>query len=434
MILMLLIAGGVAAYNHLIYLPTFAETIQRLGYDKGTMSDLYPRWFGTRALLINHQDPYGPEVFAAAEYGYFGRSAYPGEQLSNVAVFGHPLYLAFLLAPLAALDFPLAAELSRWGFPALVALGTVLWWSLINRAARPVQYLVVALAALTLPATLEIARVQGLTGPTYFFLALAIWLLIHQRLVPAGIVLATVTVRPQESWGVVALVLGWALFDLRSRGRVLWSFTATLAAGAALAELWLPGWFLKWLAATQQYVQDTAAERAFTRLLPLWVLVVAAVAWLALFGVGVWFLRHESLESPAFVAGLAGALAVTQILLPTYLQYEEVYLLPAVAVLLGYARQFSGRWLFILHRVTTALLLFPWPAACLLGYLAAAGMLRLSTSLFVRLSPMGLGTVLPYCAVIPLLILVGRLARPHSGAGRFSAAVGAKDRAVPRPS
>ncbi len=44
---------------------------------RGNLSDLYPRWLGTRELLLHHRDPYSPQVTRDIQAGYYGRPLDP---------------------------------------------------------------------------------------------------------------------------------------------------------------------------------------------------------------------------------------------------------------------------------------------------------------------------------------------------------------------
>ncbi|HMK23336.1 MAG TPA: hypothetical protein VK466_13460, partial [Terriglobales bacterium] len=44
---------------------------------RGNLSDLYPRWLGTRELLLHHRNPYSPEITREIQEGYYGRPLDP---------------------------------------------------------------------------------------------------------------------------------------------------------------------------------------------------------------------------------------------------------------------------------------------------------------------------------------------------------------------
>ena len=89
----------------------------------GPFNDLFPRWFGTRAWLLQGLDPYGAEVNDGIRAALGGA---PGEAL-GAFVFGfvYPGYVALLLLPLALLPLPWAATL--WLLLAQGATGLGAW-------------------------------------------------------------------------------------------------------------------------------------------------------------------------------------------------------------------------------------------------------------------------------------------------------------------
>src|SRR6185437_14371620 len=40
---------------------------------RGNLSDLYPRWFGSRELLLHGRDPYSQGITREIQIGYYGR-------------------------------------------------------------------------------------------------------------------------------------------------------------------------------------------------------------------------------------------------------------------------------------------------------------------------------------------------------------------------
>src|ERR1700676_5274675 len=78
------------------------------GRPRGNLSDLYPRWLGTRELLLHHRNPYSREVALEIQEGYYGRrldAARPNDPKDQQS-FAYPVYVVFLLAPLIGLPFP----------------------------------------------------------------------------------------------------------------------------------------------------------------------------------------------------------------------------------------------------------------------------------------------------------------------------------------
>ena len=121
----------------------------------GPANDLFPRWFGARAWLLEGINPYAPAVDAGIRAAM---GAAPGEAL-GAFVFGfvYPGYVALLLAPLALLPFGVAATV--WLLLAQAATGGGAWlaWHAAGRDrpdAAPARATPALLVALLFPASL----------------------------------------------------------------------------------------------------------------------------------------------------------------------------------------------------------------------------------------------------------------------------------------
>ena len=85
----------------------------RLAIALGPASDLFPRWVGARALVIEHLDPYGAGVTSTVRSAMGEALGWDGTADSGAFAFGfvYPGYVALLLAPLAVLPFPVASTI-----------------------------------------------------------------------------------------------------------------------------------------------------------------------------------------------------------------------------------------------------------------------------------------------------------------------------------
>src|SRR5271167_3418832 len=71
---------------------------------KAQMGDLYPRWVGTRELLLRGRNPYSPEVSHEIQMGYYGHTVMQNYLETNHNIvdeqrFVYPVYVVFLMAP-----------------------------------------------------------------------------------------------------------------------------------------------------------------------------------------------------------------------------------------------------------------------------------------------------------------------------------------------
>jgi hypothetical protein len=425
-----LLALGTLTYHLTVYLPAMAELNRQAGYEAGNLSDLYCRWYPSRELLLHGRDPYSAAMTDELQLAFLGRPARPGETLPVVAVFAQPVYTAFLLAPFIFLDFQWLTALAIGLFPVMVAGGALLWARVLRGSWNPVAGGVAVLLAVSTPATLEVSRVQTLSAPTFLLLAGGVFLTVRRRYTLAGVLLAAATMRPQESWAVIVVLLGWAVFRWRERRALLVSFAATMIGFLVASEIVLPGWFLRFAGELVRYGQNTGSLHVFERLLPGWLLAVVAGGWVAGLGWAAWQIRDDAANAPRFGLVLALALAISQVILPTFLYYEGIYLLPALLVLIRGRQAFVARApLRVLHSLVVALLFMPWLTAlvllwptvrtALLTALQQRGMALPAALNTVVVVPWQFYTVLPHlCALLLLVLIARRAAMPGAAAPR----------------
>src|SRR5262245_58855791 len=86
--------AGMHMYFDTVVIPSQQADAATHNRPRGNLSDLYPRWFGARELLLNHRDPYGPEVSAEIQRGYWGREIDPTnpDDPKDENRFAYPLY------------------------------------------------------------------------------------------------------------------------------------------------------------------------------------------------------------------------------------------------------------------------------------------------------------------------------------------------------
>ena len=226
---------------------------QRYVVLRGADTDLFPRWYGLRALLFEGRDPYGAAVTAqiAAQ-----TSLADAPQIAQAAYgFVYALPGALLMAPLALARYEWASAL--WLTLGLVALpsGTVLAVRALNgRSDRTAELFAMALSVVFLPAVWNLALVQpGLVVVPLMALALWLW---RRRPFWAGVALSCAALlKPQMAaplagaWGL-ASALAWRQPSAR---RLVAGQIAVAVALCGLAALLLPTWLGSWLGALRVY-------------------------------------------------------------------------------------------------------------------------------------------------------------------------------------
>ena len=69
----------------------------------GDLGDLYPRWYGTRQLVLHGQNPYGQRVSEDLHLAYYGNIESNGSRDEHR--FAYPIYVSLLLLPTVNLAF-----------------------------------------------------------------------------------------------------------------------------------------------------------------------------------------------------------------------------------------------------------------------------------------------------------------------------------------
>ena len=139
LLLALLSAASMWLYVQQVLVPYQKADAAAHGRPRGNLSDLYPRWLGTRELLLYHRDPYSPEVTREIQIGYYGRPLDPGRMADprfnepkDQQGFAYPLHVIFLLAPTIGLPFPVVQTGFRWLLVILTLASVLLWLRVVR--------------------------------------------------------------------------------------------------------------------------------------------------------------------------------------------------------------------------------------------------------------------------------------------------------------
>jgi hypothetical protein len=303
---------------------------------RGNLSDLYPRWLGARELLLHHRNPYGDELRAEIQQGYYGRpldTSRPNDPKDQQA-FAYPLYVVFLLAPFIVFSFNTVRIFFYWLLVLLTAVSVPLWMRALRW--KPPAMTVTICLTLTLGsfAAAQGIKLQQLSLLVAGLLAACAACVASGYLYSAGAILALSTIKPQLSWPLVIWLMLWAFSEWRTRRRFVFGFAVVLALLLAGAELILPGWERMFIDALRQYHQYTHNQSILDLLLGF--LLGARAGELfggiaaLLCGFRVWKWRTKSADTPEFARALALVLALTVLVVPMFAPYNQVLLLPAI--------------------------------------------------------------------------------------------------------
>ncbi len=358
---MILLALVVAAPFEYIHIVNRSIPSQRTG--------LLPRWVGTRAAL-HGEDPYSPAVLQEIQTAFYGQALAPGEK-ENPEKFLYPATVIPLLAPLALLTWPaarvafLAVTVPLLGLGFWLCLGALpLRWTARTRA-------VTVLLALAAWPTMWGFRVLQLTMPVAAFIFVAWYLLARRHPVPAGILLALATIKPQLMLPLLLALFVWALF--RRQWALLVSFVAAMAVQLAVAQMLVPGWFPHWRASLRNYTGVTQTAMPLEHLFGHWAGLVITLALATAALMALWRARRSAADSLDFARAMSLVLAITVCFVPTSvaLLYNYVLLMPA-CVLLAFSQP-SGTWAWLLRLMALGQLGFDYLLVTLGGITGLAG-------------------------------------------------------------
>lgn len=377
------------------------------GRPRGNLSDLYPRWLGTRELLLHHRDPYSPEVTREIQTGYYGRPLDPGRmddprfsEPKDQQGFAYPLHVIFLLAPTIGLPFPVVQTGFRWLLVILTLASVLLWLRVVRWRPSVASTAIIIVLTFGSYAVVQGIKLQQLTLVVSAVLAGCAAALVAGYFSLAGFLLALATIKPQLALPVAGWLTLWALSDWRRRQRLVWSFALNMAIFLAASEYILPGWMKEFRNAVAAYRQYTGGAGSLLDVLttPRLGKILAAVAVLSVMIMG-WKVRRAPHDSAAFSTMLALVLAVTLVIVPSFAPYNQVLLLPAVFLIANSWKDLWSRGSLTRMACAVGLLVVGWP------WLASCGLMLASR--FVSPSSLQKAWTVPlYTSLgIPLVVL-----------------------------
>ena len=335
--------AGMHAYFRTVIIP--AQEVHAATHDepRGNLSDLYPRWLGTKEFLLQHRNPYSAEVTADIQRGYWGRTLDPNKpnDPKDEMRFAYPLYVVFLLAPTITLQFESVQRLYLFIAIPLCILSVWLWMRTLDKRVSIVHGAVAAMLFLGSYPVVQAVHLQQLALLIFGLIAVAVAAVDYGMFVTAGVVLAIAMIKPQTTIPVAAWFLFWALVGWKDRKKLIISFTATMIVLCAGASLLLPGWVGDWRAGASSYVGYTAGVPAHVQV--VFGNNAGAVIGLALCaGVAIlcWKTRNDLASSDRFRLIPPLILAVSMAVTPLWHEYDHMFLLPAVLLIFSWRDEF----------------------------------------------------------------------------------------------
>jgi hypothetical protein len=371
----LLLTGSMWFYVQQVMIAHQLSEAALHGIPRGNLSDLYPRWWGARELLLHHRDPYSAEITREIQIGYYGRPIDPARAYdpTDEQGFAYPVYVVFLLAPTITLPFALVQTGFRWLLIALTVASVPLWLRVLRWRASAWTTATLVLLVLGSFQAIQGIKLQQLSLLVNGLITFCAILLAEGQFAAAGILLALATIKPQLALPLSAWLLFWAVSDWRRRRNFVWGFAGTITALIVGGALVLPGWigrFGQALIAYRRYNND-AGSALDLLLTPLWGRALTVAVLLGLAVVCRRF-RRVSNYAPAFNWLMGLILAATIVIVPKAAPYNQVLLLAPALLVAGQWPVLWAKSAWARMALAIAALMFFWPWLAALGIAIAS--------------------------------------------------------------
>ncbi len=301
-----------------------------------------------RELLLHGRNPYGRDVTAEIQKGYYGRqldASLPNDPKDQQA-FAYPVYVIFLLAPTIEVPFELVQTSFRWVLLGLSVASVWLWLKVLRWRLPAVGLFICIVLLLGGFPEVQGLKLQQLSLLVAALVAAGAACVATGYLFLGGAVLAAATIKPQLALPLVVALLVWAASEWKTRWRFSAGFAATMAVLLAASEFVLPGWWKMFWQATRDYRSYTGTQSIFDQLVN-WAMgpwggsFLAALA--ALMGCSLlWRFRTATVGSEDFGRAVALVMALTLLIIPMDSPYNQVLLLPAILLLARERRRLTS--------------------------------------------------------------------------------------------
>jgi hypothetical protein len=323
---------------------------------KAEMGDLYPRWVGTRAVLLHGENPYGPEVSHEIQYAFYGHAIeqnyeHPNGALVDEQRFAYPVYVIFLLAPTVHLNF---SQLQTWApplFAILTGVSLLLWLDVLRWRPSKLLTTAIVLFVLSSPQVVQGLRLRQLGMLVAFFIAMAAWCVSRSHFAIGGVFMALATIKPQMALFPVAWFLIWSLGSWPKRSVLLASFGVAFSVLIGLGEWVVPGWPLYFFKAMIAYRHYASTTSLFSLLAGTWVSIPVSLVVVAVLLALAWQNRQADADSRQFVYVLLLFCISALFVLPLFTPFNQVLvLLPVLLIVRNWSvlpRAGRGAFAFI---------------------------------------------------------------------------------------
>src|SRR5437868_6095420 len=193
-IVALVMSIGMWAYVFRVANPNIHRQAAISGDRAGDLGDLYPRWYGTRQLVLHNQSPYGQRVSEDLQLAYYGniKSGSRDEQR-----FAYPLYVSLFLLPTVNLAFSQVRMIASAVMAGALAISVPLWLRFIGWKLARWKVVVLMVLVLSCSPAVQALEMQQISTLVCAFIAAGAFLLHRRAYVLAGICFALATIKPQ---------------------------------------------------------------------------------------------------------------------------------------------------------------------------------------------------------------------------------------------
>jgi|GEM_PF-1184329 len=303
----------------------------------GTYSDFSQRWLGTRVALLEGGNPYSPAMEPRIQLLYYGHvlQADDPHRPSDPQAFDYPLYLVWLIWPLALLPFPLAAALFKLLAVLLLTAGTYAYLTMLGWPG-PGARLVLAGGCVVTLAGQAIVRNDQLTVVVYGLLLAAVYAAWKQYFAVAGVLLALAWIKPQLALLLTVGLVLWAGTG-GARRRLLAGAAGTAVLLLVSTEWLLPGWIGAWGGTLGNYAATTSGFQGLASYRLIDWIGLALRGGLGLATLAIWWrVRQAPLGDLRVQVAIAMSLVVTTAVQQPWYTYNLVLLYPPLLLLVAH--------------------------------------------------------------------------------------------------
>jgi hypothetical protein len=219
-------------------------------------NDFYPRWRGTRSLILEGKDPYSDEVTLEIQQGMYGR---PAREDEDQVAFAYPLYVSLLVLPFSFFPYPQAQALWMSTLILLTLTAVVIMVQTLDWKLSLAGLVTLSLWCVFFYPTARSILLGQFSLVVVALLTLALWAMQRGHPVLAGFCLALSTVKPQMVFLVIPFLL---LTALRWKNhRLVAAFLAPMTALLLVSFLVLPTWLRSFIAGLSRYQAYTSIYR-----------------------------------------------------------------------------------------------------------------------------------------------------------------------------